>query len=467
MVNRRRLIFSALLFCSAGFAAAADLAVVVGINKYPKLELGDLNGCVADAESMAKVLEGRGFQIVRVMDTMATKAAILRALGNAKSRCGARDRFVFYFAGHGSDSRDGKCVILPHDALETSQANDITAKELEAAIRAVPAGAKTVLLDSCFSGGMLTSSKGLKRFKTRYHPRKLASSKDIGSNDAGTNANLSLSSDICYFAASRNNEQAHETEIKGVDHGVFTYYLTERIKTPGMSWGAMQTKVGGQVAKETEDLQHPTLTPSFSSKEVLAAPPDPVNPTSVKPPDPLPEISVWDRYNEDRPDATKIRLAMEPNLTTLKVGEHLSFTATCGMDGYLVIIERGTSGGLQLLYPATKDVDAARVVAGQEIKTGKFYPDSPGSERIKAILFAFKSDAEDLMESVPLPRSTPGGKGLEPEEATHLKLKVDPANSASFYTSDFIFEVVPKEAAFLDFHRWWLRLRSTHYSLTR
>src|SRR5579871_6501690 len=133
--------------------ARADQAIVVGVNQYPKLEAGsNLEGCLNDADSIAAALKGVGFNVTELTDGQATKEGILDAVKNAK--CGGDERFVFFFAGHGTKSSEGKSAILPTDAQQGSEANDISADDLYQAVQGVTAKSRTVLLDSCFSGAM-------------------------------------------------------------------------------------------------------------------------------------------------------------------------------------------------------------------------------------------------------------------------------------------------------------------------
>src|SRR5207249_2436076 len=76
-------------------------ALVVGIDSYR--DAPALNYAVADANAIASVLPGLGFEDVRVLlDADATKANIERAIYvDLKSKMQPDDRLFVFFAGHG------------------------------------------------------------------------------------------------------------------------------------------------------------------------------------------------------------------------------------------------------------------------------------------------------------------------------------------------------------------------------
>ena len=85
-------------------------------------------------------------------------------------------------------------------------------------------------------------------------------------------------------------------------------------------------------------------------------------------PKPAP-VPVWDLYNTSHADTSKISLLMTPNKAPIKVGEKFRFDANVGTDGYLVILERGVSGKINLLYPMSRKLDDAAVRTGQTFQS--------------------------------------------------------------------------------------------------
>ena len=98
------------------------LAVCVGINNYPGTQ-NDLSGCVNDARDWATELATRGFSGTSLLDSQASKGAILFHVKDALRQAQPGDVVVFTYSGHGSwtpdldgDEPDGRDEALcPHD----------------------------------------------------------------------------------------------------------------------------------------------------------------------------------------------------------------------------------------------------------------------------------------------------------------------------------------------------------------
>lgn len=424
---------------SAGFA---DTALVVGVNLYPGLRDGensyDLRGCVNDAQAVAQALKQRGFDNVLLLtDAQATKENIFAALLGLNLK--STERFAFYFAGHGVTNSAGGSNLVMSNSRQDTEANDINAKDLYGAIAALDCHSRSVLLDSCFSGGMILSSRGKgirdKDLRTRGYVRRgfspattLANGKDI--------VEVSVKAgDICYLAASRANEQAMEDRFGGDIHGVFTKFLVDVIgSADNKLWGDVHAAVDRQVEDYTDLLQHPTLAPGYTDKPLFGD--DVAKPDTDK---------KWDVYHNQNVDPTQIILELAPNNTTLTVNKDLfALKATVGKsDGYLVILERGTSGNINLLFPRDASVASSQVKAGQLVAIpgpGKqFACDKAGHEFVKAIIFKTEAGAKALLDLF---------AGQHVIEASGLRrdiFMVDTGtddSSVGFYTSDVAFEVV-------------------------
>ncbi|MEA2881212.1 MAG: hypothetical protein QOH32_431 [Bradyrhizobium sp.] len=126
-------------------------AVVVGINDYPG-EVNDLPSCVNDAHAFAELLEkDYSFdEIVRLVDAEATVVNVTTALQALLANASAEDRLVFFFSGHGStELRDGiveECIVLHDGYLFDDAISQMT--------QGLPPAVLTLVMDSCFSGGL-------------------------------------------------------------------------------------------------------------------------------------------------------------------------------------------------------------------------------------------------------------------------------------------------------------------------
>lgn len=439
----------ALLGALLASPARADRAVVVGVQRYTYLPAGanSLQGCLNDARAMKTALERYRFTVTLLANEQATKQGILDALQKQKTLLRPNERFVFFFAGHGTDTP--RPSLLPSDARVENGANHLTRDELYNAVVALPARSRTILLDSCFSGGM---ARSLDRYRlnrptlrARYYPTlplppgQARSPVPVNRQDA--NQGVAGGAQVCYYVASLGNEKAMEESFGGTHHGVFTYFLVSQLDGKQELWKTIHTAVKGKVVDYLFDWQHPTLSPA----PYLQAPVFEAEGKPKPPPPPVPS-TVWDTYNTDYPDAARVSLRMEPDKTTVVIGEDaFRFTARVGMSGYLVILERDVEGKIYRLFPKSGRLEDAKVTAGQTVRIPEdrskaYSPDAPGTEHLKAILFTNPKRAGALLGALPK-----GAEGVTLEGAK--RLQEVPAQEAPFYTSEIAFEVDGKPAA--------------------
>lgn len=460
-------------------AHALDKAIVVGVNQYPLLvdasgRHPNLEGCVNDAKQMAAALKRYGFEVQLLTDATAKKADIVKAI---KSTTKA-DRFVFYFAGHGTNGPDRGANLLPSDAKESGAQNDLGANELNQLVKVVPAKTRTVLLDSCFSGGMTRSFGEVRstrpKMKLRFFARpatksasvaKMRGSKDLilapSPNKADDNSYLANNKaqdpkdkdSVCYFTATRANERAAEDEFNGVRRGVFSYYLAQRLNGIKTRWSTVQAKVSGDVASYMRDEQHPTLSTAFADNTIFDGGIEPAKTTDDT-------ENLWDMYNTDKVDRSVLKLEMTPDKTEIKVGSRIAFEATTGRAGYLVLIEKGTSGKYNLLWPSNPNMDESETVGNKTIRIPKvgsdWLADDTGTERIRAIFFTQeeKPRAVELLNIFKDKETGEPQRSLTAEEARSRMKTRDFKLVASaptpttqppvpFYTADITCEVIP------------------------
>lgn len=140
-------------------------ALVIGINRYTKggKDFPNLSYAVSDAQRVAARLKEMGFEVTLLLDQDATRTNILLALGDDIGRtAGDNDRILFFFAGHGATKeRPDKSTmgyILPYDYdPQRHTATAISVQQLREISSLIRAKHMLYLMDSCFSGGMLTS----------------------------------------------------------------------------------------------------------------------------------------------------------------------------------------------------------------------------------------------------------------------------------------------------------------------
>jgi len=140
-------------------------AVVVGVNQYPHAgrSFPNLNYAVNDAKQVSEKLRDLGFEVRLLLDKDATRQNIIKVLAddvgaNAKEN----DRIVFYFAGHGATKekadKSNMGYILPYDYDPAQHsASAISMGRLRDISSEIKAKHMLYAMDSCFSGGLLTS----------------------------------------------------------------------------------------------------------------------------------------------------------------------------------------------------------------------------------------------------------------------------------------------------------------------
>ena len=133
-------------------------ALCMGINNYPGTHM-DLSGCVNDANDWAAELAARGFAVSKLLDSQATKAAMVNAIQSLIGGAVSGDVVVITYSGHGTyvpdtngDEVDGLDEALcPYDLQTGGEA--LVDDEINTLFSARKAGVRLVLIsDSCHSG---------------------------------------------------------------------------------------------------------------------------------------------------------------------------------------------------------------------------------------------------------------------------------------------------------------------------
>ncbi|HET7475828.1 MAG TPA: caspase family protein [Dermatophilaceae bacterium] len=142
-------------------------ALCVGVNDYPLADM-DLKGCVNDANDWASALvdhyDFTRSDVTMLLDRQATKATVLRELGNLLAGAKRGDVLVFTNSSHGTyvaDSSGDEAgydeAMCPYDAKDNLLIDD----DLRTLFADLPAGVRLVVVsDSCFSG-TVTREPGL------------------------------------------------------------------------------------------------------------------------------------------------------------------------------------------------------------------------------------------------------------------------------------------------------------------
>jgi uncharacterized caspase-like protein len=152
-------------------------ALCIGINDYPGTG-SDLAGCVNDADDWRDFLTERGFEVTQLLNSQATKRAMLREISALIREASADDVLVITYSGHGSwipdnpggdetDHRDE--VLCPYDVTENGPLSD---DELYNIYSSLQEGVHAVFIsDSCHSGAWLGTPSRRNINELAFFPR--------------------------------------------------------------------------------------------------------------------------------------------------------------------------------------------------------------------------------------------------------------------------------------------------------
>ena len=259
--------------------SAVRHALLIGVNRYPKIPNADLHGAVSDMELMRSVLIDRfGFSAERIRslrDTEGTQAAIRGALGEIAAAVGEDDVVVLFYAGHGSRMADprqpGRMIesIVPHDSGRGEHPNlDILDGEIDRWVQTVNEKTPhvTLIFDCCHSGAVTRDPFGE---RTREAPADLRApaglfAEPLSTEDKGTAGWLPGRRRAVVIAACRADEYANEhkafTGKAVVREGALTFFLGQTLlqAQSGATWRDVFEQVAPKVTAKYS-RQHPQL----------------------------------------------------------------------------------------------------------------------------------------------------------------------------------------------------------------
>ena len=157
-------------------------------------------------------------------------------------------RAILYYTGHGMpDERSKEAYLLPVDGYSKSPQSGLSTKKLYQKLGKMQTQSIIVFLGACFSGAkrdgqMMASSRGV---------AITAKDEPVGSNTV-------------VFSAAQGDETAYP--YKSQQHGMFTYYVLEKIQQSGgaTTLGELSQYVTQQVKRKSVVENGKSQTPSVS-----------------------------------------------------------------------------------------------------------------------------------------------------------------------------------------------------------
>ncbi len=139
---------------------ANSYALVVGVDDYASLGLQRLSNAETDAAAVARYFGAQQYQVTALIGAQAaTKKNVADAVRTIGARLTERDRFVFFFAGHGKARRtegvDVAYLVVPGGRDKNDPASLISTGDIVEYSRTLDkARHQLFIFDSCYAGLM-------------------------------------------------------------------------------------------------------------------------------------------------------------------------------------------------------------------------------------------------------------------------------------------------------------------------
>ncbi|MBN1506057.1 MAG: SUMF1/EgtB/PvdO family nonheme iron enzyme [Sedimentisphaerales bacterium] len=198
--------------------------LVVGISKYDDPEITDLSFAARDAEEVGQCLRDVcGFDLVRTLvtggDKMPDHVNIVDALHNLAPLLSHEDLFLFYFAGHGVQTRTGAHLLTANSRIHMPQLASLSMAVLGECLGYMESAHRVLILDACRNDphkGMGDTDNLL----THEFSRDIVTAAETPAE--GTTPTT------CLLFSCSEGERAYEWPDQ--EHGAFTHYLLEGIR---------------------------------------------------------------------------------------------------------------------------------------------------------------------------------------------------------------------------------------------
>jgi hypothetical protein len=274
----------------------ANRALCIGINNYPGTHM-DLGGCINDANDWAAELGRRGFTVSKLLDSEATKAAMVAGFKSVIGGAVKGDLVVITYSGHGTyvpdtngDELDGLDEALcPYD-VQTARAA-LLDDEIHALFAARAAGVRLVLIsDSCHSGTVTRAAAADPDAEDAPRPRFMPMGNWLPADQLPRGVSgkplptVSVTSGISPFATAMSrgtgdlllagckegpNNFSYDATIKSRPNGAFTYYALKTLRTlrPGATYADWMAAINPTYLPSVSYPQSPQIFGSAQARQ--------------------------------------------------------------------------------------------------------------------------------------------------------------------------------------------------------
>ncbi len=498
-MEMKRWIYSAgmlvLLAAAAPYLSAEQYALIVGAGKFPNLvddkgrPLSDLDGARPDAEKLAELLMRYGYSRANInllVDTQATRAAILNGIDQLIPKVKSGDQVIIYYSGHGTSSLDTNThgfgmepatgAVVPSD-IKPGSTEQILAqlvigtRDLRPRLARLEEKADVlVIFDACFSG---ESVKAL----GPSMPLRYISLADLTRGDVSSSSIVAAEralptravppdypyKRVVYFAAASNNQYAIDinrnvlshlqgrfSTVDGLPHGAFTNVLLKLFADPATAGpaschaifdrAASLVREQGKIIDAAQDPQ--LLYPPANSKVVEK----PCFSASTQPAPPAPHPGGPTSGIREQIDTiaahASFKIACKLSQPSYRAGQSTVMQCTVPEPGFLNIISygEGDDKAVQLL-PNDLERSSAVPAGTSRIPNGKFnidnYLPAGQSHQQQVMLVIFSKEAQDLKSL-----GAPEGIFTGLTERALRSQRVTPAGG--YGAAELVFEITAK-----------------------
>jgi len=339
-----------LISAFAGASLAEQrIALVIGNSAYESVPL---RNPVNDARAMAQALREVGFEVLHLEN--ASKNVMqdaIQTLGRKLSQ--GQGVGLFYFAGHGVQA-DGRNYLIPVNS-GLQHESDLARLSVDAAdvlqnMEAANNSLNMVILDAC-----------------RNNPFK----KFRGPARGGLAAMQAPRGSLIAFATSPGAVASDGTG----SNGVYTKYLLENLRTPGVQVEQMFKRVRGGVIAETKSQQVPWETTSIQGDFMFAPADMPVAAPATPIPAPVEKPATHAVAAPARSGSIQVEFALlrengkkgpvrVNDGDTLKSGDSYFFHIRASKECFLYLFQVDSSGAMYRLFPSAQYHTTANPVSG-------------------------------------------------------------------------------------------------------
>ncbi|HOX11904.1 MAG TPA: caspase family protein [Spirochaetia bacterium] len=261
---------------------ATRYALVYGAQNYDNAT--DLNYTDDDAIFMKAALEAAGWSVIVIREPKVTRDQFLQDIMDLANNPDVQSdsSILVYFSGHGTFDSDGNTYICPTDTTfdgegETEYSSCISSGEILSALQAFSCRNKVAILDTCYSGGLVsvtntgtTDAADPDYTNGSSTSTLLATLKNYSTLFGDAFRTGSVSDPIVVTAA---GSQEESLELSTYGHGVFTYFFLQAAEKGDLNGdGHVTIQEAFSYAKGKVETNFNTLGeiyPTYSGSEFL------------------------------------------------------------------------------------------------------------------------------------------------------------------------------------------------------